>query len=63
MRKHSKENKRRANQRFWNKKRRAGWKFYGFCLPQNIGDELLNLKRQRMDEYRESQLAGEVETQ
>ena len=62
MTKYSKESKRRANQRFWNKKRRAGWKFYGFCLPQMVGDELLNLKRQRMEEYRKSQLPGEVET-
>jgi hypothetical protein len=63
MSKYDKESKRRANQRFWNKKRRAGWKFYGFCLPPMIGDELLHLKRQRMEEYRESQLAGKGETQ
>lgn len=62
MTKHSKEDKRRWNQRYWTKKRRAGWKFYGFCLPQSIGDELLNLKRQRMQDYRKSQLPGEVET-
>jgi hypothetical protein len=58
---YSKEDKRKWNQRFRNKKRRAGWKFYGFCLPQIIGDELLNLKRQRMDDYRKSQLPKEVE--
>ena len=63
MTKHSKEDKRRWNQRYWTKKRRAGWKFYGFCLPHSIGNELLNLKRQRMDEYRKSQLAREVESQ
>jgi hypothetical protein len=61
MTKHTKEDKRRWNQRYWRKKRRAGWKFYGFCLPQSIGDELLNLKRQRMDEYRRSQ-GTEVES-
>ena len=63
MTKYNKENKRRANQRFWNKKRRAGWRFYGFCLPQSVGNELLNLKRQRMDDYRKSQLPREVESQ
>lgn len=62
MTKYNKESKRRANQRFWTKKRRAGWKFYGFCLPPSIGNELLNLKRQRMDEYRKSEMAGDVET-
>ena len=34
----------------------GGWKFYGFCLPQTIGDELLDLKRQRMEDYRKSQI-------
>jgi hypothetical protein len=61
MTKHSKEDKRKWNQRYWAKKRRAGWKFYGFCLPQSIGDELLTLKRQRMDAFRKSQ-GPEVET-
>ena len=50
-----KEQKRKWNETFWRKKRREGWKFYGFCLPQSIGNELLNLKRQRMDEYKKSQ--------
>jgi hypothetical protein len=62
MRKHAKDDKRRWNRRYWTKKRRAGWKFYGFCLPKPIGDELLSLKRQRMEEHRKSQLPGEVET-
>ena len=56
MKNYTKEDKRRWNETYWRKKRRAGWKFYGFCLPQSIGDELLNLKRQRMDEYRKTQV-------
>ena len=55
MKNYTKEDKRRWNETYWRKKRRAGWKFYGFCLPQSIGDELVNLKRHRMNEYRKEQ--------
>ena len=62
MKKYSKANKQKWNRQFWMKKRRAGWKFFGFCLPSKIGEELQSLKRQRMDEYRKSQMPGKVET-
>jgi hypothetical protein len=57
-RQYSKEEKRKWNERYWSKKRRAGWKFYGFCLPQSIGNEILALKCQRMAEYKQALETG-----
>lgn len=44
--------KREYNQRFWDKKRKAGWRVFSFILPPGIGEELLALKQTRMTEYR-----------
>jgi hypothetical protein len=48
----TKEKKHEYNQRFLAKKRKEGWRIYSFCLPRFIGEELLKLKRVRMDEHR-----------
>lgn len=49
---YTRRQKQKWNRKFWDQKRREGWRFFGMVLPPEIADAVLDFKRQRMAEYR-----------
>jgi len=47
------EQKRKSNQRFWEKKRAEGWRFFGFVLPPVVAKKVREFKRREMAKYRD----------
>ncbi|MBE0546050.1 MAG: hypothetical protein IH623_32390 [Verrucomicrobia bacterium] len=54
-RQYTAEEKRRWNKTYWRKKKRAGFVFYGFCLPKPVMDELKIWRAKRMEQWSKEQ--------